>query len=471
MAGPWWPERGARWRSLLCMSMAVAVAGCDVSPVYTSPVFSFASSYSDVRKGVPVLLENAAWWTAFGDPVLNDLVAGALEDNLDLAVARERVIEARAQIRTVSPELSTSGEASAGVRGGSSVTDETGGNADLNADWLFDPWGGRKARIRAAGARAELAEAERDAARLLLLSSLAGAYVDLRFRERTLALRRGELRSRRKTLELIRTLRDNQAATRLDVLRAEALVAETQSRLPGLEAAIRVERNRIAVLLGQAPGTPIPALDGKGGGQPLADMPSDVGVPADLVRNRPDIRIAERAYYAAVADIGSARADLYPSLSLGGEISASVFGGVEASSYFFGPTLRLPALPDSAVRAQVEVQESQARQALTTWQSTVIGAIGEVEDALVEYAASRASVSSARRTVQLYRETVELTRDLITSDAATTRDLLDAEQSVAGADVELAENLRRLGLTFIALSISLGSGNSDTQSEARDISG
>jgi len=446
-------------RSLIGVAMAIAVAGCDVAPVFQTPGFPFASSFSGKRSGAPVLLENVAWWSKFNDPVLDELVTEALAANLDLVLAKERVAEAQVLARTIPEPVTLTGQAEAGRRGGRTIADANGGEAIFGFDWLLDPWGERQAEVRAAQGRIEVADAELDAAQLLLLSNLATAYVDLRFQQRSLQLRRQELGSRRKTLDLITRLQAGNAATRLDIVRAEALVSQTQSLIPASEAAVRVQQNRIAALLGKTPGQTDPRLISGGRGQPLADMPADIGIPADLLRNRPDIRIAERLYYVAVAQTGVETAQLYPALSLSGEITLSSFGGASGMEYFFGPTLRLPALPDGSRRAQVEVQQSRVRQSQTSWQSSVIDAIEEVENALVEYSGSRASVSSARKTVQLYRESVDLTRALIGQDGATVRDLLDSEQSVATANILLSQNLRSLGRNFIALNVSLGSGS------------
>ncbi len=452
-------DRRKPLRSFLGIAMSVVVAGCSVGPSYTGPTFPFSSSFAAKKAGVPVLLDNAAWWQGFNDPTLNKLVEVALSDNLDLALATERVREAQAQVATVPSAASITGTASAGGRGGRDLPSETGADASLGLSWLFDPYGGRDAQIRAAEARVEVADAERDAARLLLLSNTATAYIDLRFQQRSLLLRRQELRSRRQTLDLVRQLEAGNAATRLDIIRAEALVSQTQSLIPGVQAAIRVQQNRLAVLLGRTPGKTEAALQDGGRAQPHAAMPADIGIPADLLRNRPDIRITERLYYAAVADIGAEKADLYPALSLGGLVTVSAFGGARGMDYFFGPTLRLPALPNGPQQAEVSVRESRARQALTRWQSSVLGAIEDVESALVQYSGSRTSVTSARKTVRLYRESVELTRTLIAQDGATIRDLLDAEQSVAVANILLSQNMRQLGRDFVILNVSLGSGN------------
>ncbi len=459
------PDAGRRAmsRGSLCVSLVIFVAGCTVGPAYERPQFSFAKSYAAASAGTPVLLKNDAWWKKFDDPTLNELIREGLGDNLDLALARERVIEAQALADTIPEEISLTGNAKAGRGGGRNVADGREADASFGLSWLLDPYGGRRAQIEAAGARVEVADARRDAARLLLLSNIATAYVDLRFYEQSLKLRRQELQSRRKTLDLVQQLQQGSAATRLDVTRAEALVSQTRAQMPGIRTAIRAQHNRIAVLLGRTPGQPVRALQGSGRGQPVSGMPSNIGIPADLLRNRPDIRVAERLYYAAVSDIGTARADLYPALSLSGEVTLSSIRGATGMSYFLGPSLRLPALPNGSRKADVRVRESRARQALTGWQSVVLKAIEEVENALAGYAGSHTAVDAARETVRLYRKSVTLTQELIGRDGATIRDLLADEQSVATANLLLTQNVRDLGRAFIILNTSLGSGSGYAQ--------
>ena len=460
MNGPY--QRKSQRRIFGAVLAVLAMAGCSVVPVYKAPGFPFAKSFS--RSSAPILLDNAAWWKRFDDPVLNRLVETALRGNLDLKIARERVTEARARTGTVPLAAGLTGSVSAEQRSTTTFAESTttategGAEASFGFGWLFDPYGGRKALQAAAAARVEVADAELDAARLLLLSSITTTYIDLRYSQRALQLRQQELQSRRRTLRLVRDLTEGKLATRLDLIRAEALVSETQGLIPPLQAAAQIRSNEIAVLLGLAPGAANMVLGGAGG-QPQADLPAEIGIPADLLRNRPDIRIAERMYYAAVADIGVAKADLYPTLSLGGTITLSTFNGPVTAATQFGPSLRLPALPDSPRRATVAVRESRASQAHATWASQVLGAIRDVESALAEYAGSLASVQASRQTVRLYSEAVELTREQIARDGATIRDLLDAEQSVAAARIALAQNLRELGQNFVVLNVGLGSGN------------
>lgn len=438
----------------------VGLAGCSTEEPYNRPFFNFASSYQSVPSGAPVLLTNDAWWERLHDRTLNTLVTRALEGNIDLGIARERVIEAHANLEGVPPlgELNPSATVRRQQEIGPASSSETRAEANLGVNWLFDPYGSRRQQIQAAGARVEVAGAEVDAARLLLTFNMANAYIDLRFNQRLLGLRRQQLASRRKTVDLTRKLFDQGSTTRVELARTEAQVAQTQTQIPPLIAEIQSLKNEIAVLAGVAPGTLGINLDGSTH-QPHPKMAPNIGIPADLLRNRPDIQIAERSYYAAVSEIGVARAAMYPRLSLGGSIGAATESGNEGIEFFFGPSIVVPTLLNNSLEAEVAVRHSQARQAHENWKSTVLVALREVENARVAYEGSARSVRSARRSAKLFREARDLTRDLVERGNATVRDLIDTEDDIANADVALAETRRQLGRNFVLLNISLGAGS------------
>ena len=454
-------------RTLLIGLTALGLAGCATDRPYLVPGFPFLPGYARAQDVPPVLLSNTAWWQGLDDPVLDRLITLALTDSLSLSVARERVTEARAARGTVPGAAVLSPSATARVSGtGNSgpVEQET---LQLGLAWMLDPYGARRQELRAADARIDMSEAEVDAARLLVLFNMANAYTDLRYRQRLLSLARAELDSRQQTLALTRRLAAAESATRLDIVRSEARVAEIRAGLPDQEAAVTAKLNEIAVLAGTAPGT-LPAdlmaaLTGGGQprpGQPRPGLSPQVGIPADLLRNRPDIRIAERRYYAAVAQIGVAEASQYPSLSLTGTISLDALnGGARSVGYFFGPLLQFPSLPLDGAQAQVEIRQAQARQQHEAWKSTVLTAVLEVENALVAYQAVTAGTQSSAQAARLYREALDLTREVFERGEATLGDLIDAQEAVSGADRALAGMALRHAQSFIALNVRLGAGN------------
>lgn len=445
----------------LVLATTVALSACSPESPYLAPTFAFKNNYASAKGGSPVLLSNAEWWRGFKDPTLNALIDQAMRENIDLAIARERVNEARSRVDGIPTEASVTPELSAKRSKGFNGTPQSRTSAGLEFSWLLDPYGARREQVKASRALVEVADAEVAAARLLLLQNLCNAVIDLRYRQQLLMVRQDEVRARRQTLALTKTLVEQGSGTRLDLVQTEARLAETEAVIPVLRAAIGQEKYRIAVLLGVAPGSLHVDLD-RTARQLRPAVAPGVGIPSDLMRNRPDIRIAERLYYASLSDLAVARASLYPQLSLTGSIDVLSISGTSGSDYVFGPSIVLPALPDSPRRAAVTGRESRVRQANASWKGAVLDALFEVESALLNYSASSEAVTRSQRTVNLYDETVSLTRDLVSKDGATIPALLEAQENSADAKLVLAENLRQKARSYVALNISLGSGNADT---------
>lgn len=452
-----------RRTAALGMACAATLAGCDLSEPYTMPGFGFAESYQAGPNTTPILMSHHDWWRALEDPTLNGLVVLALRDNLSLALAEERVLAAQAAREAVPFAGSVTPSVGINAVGARGVSADVTGQAQLGFDWLFDPYGARRGTLLAAGARIEVAEAEVDAARLLVLFNLANAYADLRYRQELLTLNHTELRTRQETLAFTNVLLEADAATRLEVTRSQARVAEIRAELPQLQAAVTTTRNQIAALVGVAPGSLPSDLSSQlihAAAQPIPQMAADVGIPADLIRNRPDILVAERTYYAAVTEIGVARAQLYPRLSLGGTLTLREGGlGTGNPSYVFGPAVQFPALPLGATRAAVEQQHSVARQAHLTWQDTVLTAVVEVENALTDYNGTVQAVQQAGSASRLYGEALGLTQEIFSQGEATLSELILAQQALSDANRTLADIRRAHTLNFIALNIRLGAGH------------
>ncbi|MFN3937737.1 MAG: efflux transporter outer membrane subunit [Gemmobacter sp.] len=441
----------------------VLAAGCAPDVARAPLTFPFASAFSTAPQASPRVLDNAEWWRRLQDPLFDRLAEAALTGNLTLAAAAARVDAAAAALDAVAPAVTLSARAEAGRAGGRGVPDRSETRLPASLSWILDPWGARQAERAAAGARLQAADAERDAAQLLVLYRLSEAYLDLRLRQRLLSLRRQEAAARRQTLAMTRTLAESEAVTRVDVARASARVAEIESQLPDIEARIRARQAEIAVLTGSAPGTMPAAIAGALATPhpiPRPALSPEIGIPADLLRNRPDIRVAEQLYYAALADADAARAALYPRLSLTGTISLVGRGGAPGGmEYFLGPVLTLPTLPDGPGRAAVAAREAGVRQAHANWQGAVIEAIREVETALGDYQSVARAIGPAGRAVRLYAEARGLTRELFEAGEVTLGDLIDAETAEAQASVALAEAQFRQALSFVALNVRLGAGH------------
>ena len=462
MADTWNHPRGQCIYVLTCA--ALLLTGCAPPDPYAAPTFPFLGGYQSAAQTAPVLLRNDNWWLRLGDPVLNRLVAAGLGGNLSLEIARARIAGAEAAVAATPGLISLQPSLSA-TASGALDQDPTGrGTAQVSLNWLLDPYGAHKAQTAAARATVEVAAAELAAARLLVLYSLSNAYVDLRYRQTLVALRDQEMRSRRQTLAMTVTLLEAQSATRLEAARSEARMAEIEAQMPGLRAAVAAKKNEIAVLVGVAPGTLSIDLD-RHATQPRPELATNVGIPADLLRNRPDIQIAERRYYIALAGLTEAQAALYPRLSLTGALTLNLGeAGRSAAGYVFGPTLQLPSLqlsglPTGAARAGVTKARAEIDAAHASWKSTVLTALLEVENAMLDYRAATASQHGTDKAARLYGETLELTREVFAQGDATLGDLIAAEQELANARQAQAQTLYQRALSFVALNVRLGAGH------------
>ena len=456
----------------LALALGLVLAGCQSSSPYEPPRFPFAPGYKAGHKSaardVPVLLANSAWWERLDDPVLNRLVDHALLGSPSITAAQARIAQARAAFAATSRAAGLSSAAGLSLDGTDSTDAVAGGTLDLGFTWLLDPYGARRAERQAAGGRVTVAEAETDAARLALIRAMATAYVDLRLGQRRLVLYEQELHNRRQTLAMTRVLFDAEATTRLEITRSEARLAEIEAERPLRRATITARQNEIAVLAGLAPGE----LGRRGvnldlqTGQPRPALSPEVGIPADLLRNRPDIRIAERRYYIALAELGQAEAALYPRLSLIGTLSGMALqGGRSGAEYSFGPALQLPILPGTAARATVEGGRARVAEAHAIWKSTVLGAILEVENALIDYQSTSAAAQASDKVVRLYAEALDLTRQVFAQGGATLGDLIDAEQALATAEQARAERRARRAQSFVDLNTRLGAGSTGAPGE------
>ena len=429
---------------------SLALAACN--PVrYAAPRAELAAEFaanSPARRAAA-----NAWWAAFRDKRLDALIAAGLKRNLDVQTAVATIREAQANARLVGasdlPQVDAQGSAARS-------RDERGvfesDSATLGVSWLVDLFGSTRAARQGASARLDAAYLSAEVARLTVASAIASAYVDARYYQEALALTRQSLESRRRTLEMTRTQDAFGSVSRLEVLQAEQLVAQAEAALPGLEVGFDQSVNRLATLTAGR-SADLAAELRRGGGQPRARYSASVGVPADVVRVRPDVRMAERNLAAAAADVGEARAAFYPRLTLSGSITPT-----NGKSWSFGPQISLPLFSGGANQARLSAAQARAEQARLAWQAAVLGAVEEVENALAGYNRDARAVAAQSRLVENARETVNLTRSSYELGEADFFPVLDAERSLLSARQELAAAIRQQALNFVALSAAAAGG-------------
>lgn len=447
------------------------LSGCVVGPDHEAPQTALPVKFSEGSTRAAADVTLAPWWTAFNDRRLNGLVETGLSQNLDVLQAIERITSAEANFEAADsgafPQLNVSADHQVSRTNGtgalvtrdSDTTNTTSGT--LGVSWLIDLFGQYRRSKESAKASLDAAYASADVARLTFLSNVVSAYVDARYYQERIAIARKNLASRRETLELTRLQLEAGAASRLDVVQSEGLVNSTLAEIPGLEISFRQSVHRISLLLG-LPATSLLADLQKGAAQPYARRGVNAGVPADLIRNRPDIRAAERNLAAATAEIGVAEAALYPSITLSGSISPTLVATSAASgsatSWGFGPSLNLPIFDAGARRANIKAREAAAREAYLAWKQTVLSAVSEVENALVAVSRTRQTVSALTATVRSYEEALSLATASYRDGASSLLDVLDAQRNVASARANLAQAVQQLANSYVQLNVAIGGG-------------
>lgn len=397
------------------------------------------------------------WWRRLGDPVLDDLIDEALGANLDLEQARSRVREARAQrgIQSAArfPTLDASGSA-AKIKKGEASSDELY-SSGFDASWELDLFGSVTRRIEAASADVQAMTEARRNVRISLVAELALNYVEYRSFQKRLKLARANVEAQRQTLELVRAKYSAQTAGRLEVEQAKTNLESTRSSIPPLQTGRERSAHRLAVLAGKRPGQIGGLLQKE---QPVPAAPANIatGIPADLLRRRPDIRRAERELAAQSARIGIAMADLYPRFTLNGTLQ---FESSESSDLFdtgnrfgsIGPTFKWSIFNAGSIRNNIEIQTEKQRQALLEYEQTILRALEETENAMTAYARENERRQSLRKAATaarnatgqaelLYQEGIEDFLQVLDAQ----RVLFDAEDRLATSNAEVVSNLIRL---------------------------
>ncbi|MCT7667663.1 efflux transporter outer membrane subunit [Shinella kummerowiae] len=461
-------------RTLFPLTMLL-LSGCVVGPDYQKPDTALPAKFSESKATSSESVALNPWWESFRDKRLNGLVHQGMAENLTVQQALERITAAEANVIVAGagalPNIGASAEGNVSGQDGNFIrrSNPTTGashsesksiNAGLSASWLIDFFGQYRRQREAANASLDAAYDDVNVARLAYLSDLVSSYVNARYYQEALALNRKNLVSRRETLKLTNEIKEAGAASSLDVLQAEGLVNQTLANLPALETGFLQSANHIATLLG-VPASTITSSMTKGSAQPMPRYATRTGVPADLIRNRPDIRAAERRLQAATAQIGVAEADLYPSIELGGSIGAARNFNTKVgnlTSWSFGPSLSLPIFNGGALKAQVKIARSDAEQQYLAWKSTVLTAVEEVENAQSALIRDYQTVAAQRKVVDTFDQTLVLARESYRGGASTILDVLDAERNVADARLALASAIRQLARDYVALNVAIGGG-------------
>lgn len=463
-------------------ALCIALAGCAITPDYHPPALDVPARWSEARESsVSAVAANLSWWKTFNDPVLDSLVERTLRANPDLQLAEARIREARAWRGTVAASQWPSLDARASVvrereskNAPSPVRVRPDGQVEapgqsenlfqtgFDATWELDLFGRLRRSTEAAQADLESTVYDRDAVLLSLVAEVSRNYIELRGFQEQSRIAHESLTARQDMLTLVRARYAGGMATGLDVARAETQVQQTASLLPALDTAYKKTVHRLGVLLGQPPGALADEL-GSARPIPVPSLEPPLGLPSDLLRQRPDIRSAERRLAAASARREATTTDLYPKFSLLGTVGlASVaagdfFNGASAL-WSVGPSMSWPIFQGGRIVATIEVRDAQQQQALIAYRRAILNGVEDVENAIVGYRHEQAQRAALVKAVESEQRAAGFARERYIGGLTDFRDVLDARRGLFLSQSELAQRDTAVALDLVALYKALGGG-------------
>jgi multidrug efflux system outer membrane protein len=458
----------------LLISVAVGsslIGGCMVGPKYQKPAVQTPTAYRDLRES-PQAQEQAAsfadlpWWQVFQDSQLQGLIRTALKQNYDMQLATERINAARAQLGITRSSLFPQVQGDANFSGGKEPNFQSKSNLlTLTGDAAFqlDLFG--KLRRETEAARAQLLATE-DAQRtvtLTLVSDVASDYFTLLQLDLQLQITQNTVNTQEDSVKLTSFRLEHGVATKLDVLQAQQVLDTANAQIPDLERQIGQEEDAISILIGDYP-------EGVPRGRPLAQqpLPPEVppGLPSSLLERRPDIREAEQTLIAANAEIGVAKAEFFPQISLtgsgGGAFGrSSLFSNLmssQASIWSYGVQVSQPIFTGGALRGNLRLAESQHQQALIAYKQAIQHAFGDVSDALIAYQKFHEVRVRQEETVADLAESVRLSIMRYQGGTTTYLEVLDGQRSLFDAELTLAQARGNEYQGLVLLYRALGGG-------------
>jgi outer membrane protein, multidrug efflux system len=450
---------------------AVLVAGCTVGPNYHRPAVQTPASYRDLGENPQVQPQVASyadlpWWQVFQDPQLQELIRTALKQNYDLQLATERINAARAQVAITRSNLFPQVNGSGNFQGGKDSTSQARFNfLTLTADAAFqlDFFGKLRRGTQAARAQLLATEDAKQVVVLTLVSDVASDYFTLLQLDLQLQITRNTVDAQEASVKLTNLRLQHGVATKLDVLQAQEVLDTANAQIPDLERRIAQQENAISILLGNYP-------QAVTRGRPLVEQPLPPEVPpgltSTLLERRPDIRQAEQILVAANAEIGVARAQFFPQISLtgsgGGAFGrSSIFSGLMSSQigiWSYGAQVSQPIFTGGALRGNLKLAESQHQQALISYREAIQQAFGDVSDALIAYEKFHQVRVRQENSVADLEESVRLSNMRYKGGTTTYLEVLDGQRSLFAAQLTLADARGAEYQSLVLLYRALGGG-------------
>ena len=469
-----WLTRAARTLPLIA---AILTAGCTlIGPDFKTPEAKLVDEWApDDAPGISnQSATDAQWWTVFNDPVLDKLVETAYAQNLTLQIAGLRVLEARAQLGVVTGNLYPQSQALSGNysynRGKeSALSDQYFNQAGLGFDaaWELDFWGKFRRGIESADANLIANIASYDDVLVTLTAEVARNYVLIRTLEERIRLARENIKIQQRSLELTTNQYETGSVTELDMQQATTQLRNTQASVPNLLISLEQAQHALSILMGMPP-QDLNAMLGSNYGIPTAPAEVVTGIPAELLRRRPDIKQAELQAAAQSAQIGIADAALLPSFTLFGSIGWNVTDSgnndlgdlFDANNLAFstGPAFQWNILNYGRLKNQVRVQDARLQQLLTNYENVVLNAEGEVKNAISGFLHSRVEAGYRKQSAAAAQRSANLSMLQYTEGVSLYQSVLDATRSLASQQDAYASTRGNIATNLIALYKALGGG-------------
>jgi multidrug efflux system outer membrane protein len=447
------------------------LSGCAVGPNYHRPAVQTPNSFRDLADNPQLQAQTASyadlpWWQVFQDPKLQELIRVALKHNYDLQIATERINAARAEVAISRSSLFPQVAGNANFAGGKENIEQSRYNfLTLTADAAFqlDLFGRLRRATQAARAELLATEDARQVVVLTLVSDVASDYFTLRQLDLQLAITHETVKTQTDSVKLTQLRLEHGVATKLDVLQAQQVLDTANAAIPDLERQIAQEEDAISILLGNYP-------QDIARGVPLVEqiLPPEVppGLPSSIIERRPDIREAEQILIATNADIGVAKAEFFPQISLTGG-GGGAFGRSSAFSnlmttqlgiYSYGAQVSQPIFTGGGLKGNLHLAESQHQQALLAYLEAIQHAFGEVSDALIGYEKLHQVRARQQDTVADLQETVRISTLRYRGGTTTYLEVLDGQRSLYGAELTLAAARGDEYRSLVQLYKALGGG-------------
>ncbi|MFZ1429101.1 MAG: efflux transporter outer membrane subunit [Geminicoccaceae bacterium] len=473
-----------RPKALKSALAASLLTGCSmVGPDFTTPEAKLNPNWLDSGQSriAAEPTENGQWWLAFKDPALTRLVELAYTQNLSLQEAGVRVFQSRAQLGiAIGQEYPQTQQAvgsitreresarSAGApEGDASALEYTSNSLGVQASWEIDLWGKFRRSVESADAQLAATVANYDDVLVSVTADIATSYIQLRTLQQQLQVAVDNVKVQEEGLQIATARFRGGTTDERDVQQAKTILASTQATIPQLEQQIEQTKNAIATLIGQPPG-PLDDLLGGSQGIPVAPAQVGIGIPADLLRRRPDIRQAEATAAAQSALIGVQKADLYPAFSLTGTFGfaasswqqfnlTDIFQG-RSRTFGFGPSFVWDFLNYGRIENAIRAQDAAFQQSLTAYQNTVLVAQQEVENGLVGFRKQQERAKYLSDAVQAAQRSLQLATLQYQNGTTDFTTVLVAEQQVLQQQDTLATTAGAIPTNLVAAYRALGGG-------------